>query len=160
MARSTRDGHYFPGTDGHTPPMAVIGPMARDADDLALALDLLADRPLPQADGARAGRLAHPAAGRPIPSPPIAAPIADALERDRRGVRGRGRQRSTGAAPSSPISSAQFGQYMQLLMTALSRGVPLDGSAPPPLADLVRPARRPGARGPRLEPRCSHATTR
>ncbi|WP_254602698.1 amidase family protein, partial [Sphingomonas bacterium] len=35
------DGHRFPGTDGADPALGVIGPMARDPDDLAAALDVL-----------------------------------------------------------------------------------------------------------------------
>ena len=40
------DGHYFPGTDSARVPMSVIGPLANDPDDLAVALDLVADHPL------------------------------------------------------------------------------------------------------------------
>lgn len=35
------EGHYFPGTQGADPPLAMTGPMARTAEDLALALDLV-----------------------------------------------------------------------------------------------------------------------
>jgi amidase len=127
------DGHDFPGTDGHAPVMAVIGPMARDPDDLALALDLLADRPLEQAEKRppeewRILLLAtHPFAA-------IAAPVVDAIERT-----GTAFERAGAAVDRSsdllPDLSAQFGHYMPLLMTALSRGVPMDGSAPPSLTD-------------------------
>ncbi len=41
------DGHYFPRTQGSAPNLSVIGPLARDPDDLALALDLVSDLPLP-----------------------------------------------------------------------------------------------------------------
>jgi amidase len=126
------DGHDFPGTDGHAPAMAVIGPIARDPDDLALALDLLADRPLERADGRGPGEwrillmASHPFAA-------IAAPVADALERVGAAIEAAGAKVDHGS-DLLPDLSAQFGQYMPLLMTALSRGVPMDGSDPPSLA--------------------------
>lgn len=40
------DGHFFPGTDHAGSVLAVIGPMARDADDLEAALKVVADHPL------------------------------------------------------------------------------------------------------------------
>ena len=53
-----RSGHEFPGTTGaHDEGLVVIGPMARHAADLDLALDVLAG---PQADAAAAYRLALP----------------------------------------------------------------------------------------------------
>lgn len=42
------DGHYFPRTQGAAPNLSVIGPLARDPDDLALALDLVSDLALPK----------------------------------------------------------------------------------------------------------------
>ena len=47
------DGHSLPGTDGASIPLSVIGPLARDADDLAVALDVVSDLPLPHASEAR-----------------------------------------------------------------------------------------------------------
>jgi amidase len=127
------DGHYPPRTDGHAPPFAVIGPLARDADDLVLALDLLADRPLPWAEarGPDEWRIlllaAHPFAA-------IARPIADALEGIGAAFEAQG-ARVDRETPLLPDLSAQFGHYMALLMTALTRGAPPDGSAPPSLTD-------------------------
>jgi len=126
------DGHYPPGTDGHAPPMAVIGPLARNADDLALALDLLADRPLPRAGARPPGdwrillMATHPFAA-------IARPIAGALEGIGAAFEAEG-ARIDRETPLLPDLSAQFGHYMELLMTALTRGAPLAGSAPPSLA--------------------------
>jgi amidase len=127
------DGHNFPATDGHAPVMAVIGPLARDADDLSLALDILADRPLERAEKREPGEwrilllATHPFAA-------IAAPVTDAIERT-----GAAFERAGASVERSsellPDLSAQFGHYMPLLMTALSRGVPMDGSAPPSLTD-------------------------
>jgi amidase len=50
-------GHNFPGTDGAPAEMAVAGPLARSAGDLALALGVLAG---PDADDATGYRLALP----------------------------------------------------------------------------------------------------
>ena len=41
-------GHFFPRTSDAALALSVIGPMARDADDLALLLDVLADAPPPR----------------------------------------------------------------------------------------------------------------
>lgn len=41
-------GHFFPGTDGADPPLGVVGPMARSAADVALALDIVSDVALPR----------------------------------------------------------------------------------------------------------------
>ncbi len=49
------DGHFFPGTDGARIVLSVIGPMARDADDLAAALDVVADHPLAPAPRRKPG---------------------------------------------------------------------------------------------------------
>ena len=43
------DGHYFPRTEGAAGVLSMTGPMAREAKDLALALDLTARFPLPRA---------------------------------------------------------------------------------------------------------------
>ncbi|MEZ5708041.1 MAG: amidase family protein [Blastomonas sp.] len=42
------EGHVYPGTDGARPAMAVVGPLARNADDLDLLLTVTLDRPLPR----------------------------------------------------------------------------------------------------------------
>jgi amidase len=126
------DGHYPPGTDGHAPPFAVIGPLARNADDLVLALDLLADRPLPRAEARAPGEwrillmATHPFAA-------IARPVAGAIEGIGAAFEAEG-ARVDRETPLLPDLSAQFGHYMQLLMTALTRGAPAEGGAPPSLA--------------------------
>lgn len=51
-------GHALPGMDGAPTDLAVVGPMARTAEDLALALDVLAG---PEGDDATGYRLALPA---------------------------------------------------------------------------------------------------
>jgi amidase len=113
--------------------MGVIGPLARDPDDLALALDLLADRPLAPAEK-RAPEDWRILVMATHPFAAIAAPVADAIERT-----GAALERAGATVDRSsdllPDLSAQFGHYMPLLMTALSRGVPMDGSTPPSLTD-------------------------
>lgn len=42
------EGHAFPGSDGHDIALGVVGPLARNGEDLALLLDLTLDRPLPR----------------------------------------------------------------------------------------------------------------
>jgi amidase len=42
------EGHHFPGTDGADIPLSVTGPLARTAEDLALALDLTSDVAMPR----------------------------------------------------------------------------------------------------------------
>lgn len=122
------DGHNFPGTDGAAPPLGVIGPLARDPDDLALALDLLADRPLPRAEdrGPAARRIlllsTHPFAA-------VAAPVSAALERAGDAL-ARAGARVDRESPLLPDLSAEFSQYMPLMMTALTRGRPMDGAPP------------------------------
>jgi amidase len=126
------DGHYPPRTDGHAPPFAVIGPLARNADDLTLALDLLADRPLPRAEARSPGdwrilvMATHPFAA-------IARPIAEALEGIGAAFAAEGARVDRESA-LLPDLSAQFGDYMQLLTIALTRGAPPDGTEPPSLA--------------------------
>ena len=44
----SKEGHFFPRTDAARGALSVIGPMARDADDLAVALDLVSDVALPR----------------------------------------------------------------------------------------------------------------
>jgi amidase len=126
------DGHYFPRTDGANPPMAVIGPLARNVDDLVLALDLLADRPLPRAQERAPGdwrvflMTSHPVA-------PIAAAIVEKLEEIGAKLEAAG-ARVDRTSPLLPDLAGQFGEYMPFLMTAISRGIPMDGTPPPPLA--------------------------
>jgi amidase len=73
------DGHFIPGTESAPPVLSMSGPMARTADDLALALDLTSALPLPRArhsslKGVRILLLdSHPLAA-------VDAPVAAALQ--------------------------------------------------------------------------------
>ena len=120
------DGHYFPGTDAHAPPMGVIGPLARDPDDLALALDLLADRPLARADGRGPGEWRILLLAR-HPFAPLAASIAAALERIGEALEAAG-ARVERDDPILDDLSAQFGTYLPFLVAALGRGAGMDGA--------------------------------
>jgi amidase len=129
------DGHYFPRTDGANVPMGVIGPLARNADDMALALGLLADQPLPAARERAPGdwqvflMVSHPIT-------PIAASIVEKLEEIGGKLAAAG-ARVDRTSPLLPDLAAQFPAYLQFMMTALGRGRPIDGSAPPTLAEWL-----------------------
>jgi amidase len=120
------DGHFAPATDGHAPPMWAIGPLARTPDDLALALDLLADRPLPRPDGRPPGEwrilllATHPFA-------PLADAIHAALEAVGAALEAAG-ARVDRDAPITADLSAQFGTYLPFLIATLSRGFGQDGA--------------------------------
>ena len=51
------DGHFHPGTDSARTVLSVIGPLARDADDLDAAIDVVADHPLKASTPRSAGDL-------------------------------------------------------------------------------------------------------
>lgn len=129
----SREGHFFPGTDGAPGELSVIGPMARNADDLALALDILSDHPLKQADNRPSSEYrvlvlnAHPQAK-------VAAPIADALERlaDALHDLGVSIDRKSDLIPDL---EAQQRAYMKMLNITIARGVPQDGSEPTTLVE-------------------------
>lgn len=128
-----RDGHYFPGTDGAPGELSVIGPMARDPDDLALALDILSDHPLKQADNRPASEYrllilnAHPLAR-------VAAPIADALDRLADALQDLGVSVDR-KSELIPDLETQQRAYMKMLNITIARGVPQDGSAPTSLTE-------------------------
>ena len=125
-------GHAFPGTDGAAPPMAVIGPLARDPDDLALLLAILADRPFAPSP-ARAPDALRLLVLAEHPFAPLSASVAGAVERVAEAFAKAG-ARVARRSDKLPDLSLQFGQYMELLMTALSHGVPPPGEAPATLA--------------------------
>jgi amidase len=129
------DGHYFPRMDGAIPPMAVIGPLARNADDLVLALDLLADQPLPRAKERAPGdwriflMTAHPVA-------PVASCVVERLETIGAGLEAAGAKVDR-TSPLLPDLGAQFADYMRFLMVAITRGMPREGQAPPTLGEWL-----------------------
>ena len=129
------DGQMMPGTDGAPIAMSVIGPMARDPDDLAVALDILADVPLPRPPVVAAADLrllvltAHPVA-------PVAAPIAAAIDTLAAAFAGAGAtvDRETDLLPDL---GAQFANYMRLLSVTLARGAPAEDGTRATLPDWL-----------------------
>lgn len=118
----SREGHFWPGTQGHAGPLSVIGPMARAAEDLAAALDVLAEPALPRARVTEARGLrillvtAHPVA-------PVEPGIVAAVERAGQALAGAGAEVEA-ASDLLPDQGAQFAAYMRLLSVTLARGAP------------------------------------
>ena len=118
------EGQALPGTDGAPIEMSVIGPLARDADDLAAMLDVMADLPLPRAEPVDPARLRvlvltrHPVA-------PVSAAIRDGIDTAARALAGAGATVDRDSA-FLPDLVQQFGDYMRLLSITLARGGPSD----------------------------------
>jgi amidase len=121
------EGQDFPGTDGHGIALGVVGPLARNGEDLALLLDLTLDRPLPRhprpLKGARFLYLdQHPLAEV---DDSVRAPIEAALEELARAGAVIGHDRTL-----LPDLAAAHGDYMRMLNIAMSAGAPApDGHA-------------------------------
>ena len=113
-------GHRVPGTDGASAALGVIGPLARNPEDLAVALDILADLRLPSAsvDLARSRILlltAHPTAR-------VDASIVSAIEHVGEAL---SRSGATVSHAPPPIDlAAQHADYMRMLGIAMTRGGP------------------------------------
>jgi amidase len=149
----TSQGQGFPGTDGHDIALGVVGPMARNGEDLALLLDVTLDRPLVRReraiDGARFLYLEdHPLC--PVDDA-VRAPIeavVEALE-------------AAGAAVDRrsallPDLAEQHDTYMRMLQIALFKGAPGPQGQVASAADWLRCAmRRPATSG--RGPPCSTA---
>ena len=124
-------GHGFPGTDGAPSDLAVCGPLARSAEDLDLALGIVAG---PFSDDATGYRLALPAplaqlAGCRIlaldehPSARTASVIRAAVERTCAAAENAG-ARIERATPLLPDLAAAHATYAAMLQTVTSRGAP------------------------------------
>jgi amidase len=122
------DGHYFPGAAGAAPVLSMTGPMARTAEDLALALDLTATLPLPRArhlnlKGVRILLLdEHPLALTD-------APVADALRGAADAAANAGAI-VTHTSPLIPDREAMHKAYVKLLSTAMSTRQPPSAEHP------------------------------
>ncbi len=120
----SKAGHSMPGTDGADDALSVVGPMARSAEDLDLLLGVLADHPLPapregELTGLRVAVLAsHPLA-------PMSADVASALEA--RAARLESLGASVDRAPTLPDLSTMHRDYLRLLNTVMSHGMPPAG---------------------------------
>lgn len=125
-------GHRFPGTDGGPVPLGVVGPMARDAADLAAMLDVLADAPPPRATSAlHSKRLLlldrHPSA-------PLDPAIRAALDRAEAAA---GRKGILIARSSDllPDLAEQHRAYGKMLAITFARGAPAANGRVASLAD-------------------------
>lgn len=126
----SRRGHASPaaqGRDVHDGPLSVPGPLARSADDLALLLDLTAERPLasaakPIAEMRFLALLDHPVSEIDAS---VRGPIEAALgEIERTGATV---DRSSALLPDLTL---QHANYLRLLNVAMARGQPApDGTA-------------------------------
>ena len=126
------DGHFFPGTDWARTALAVVGPLARDADDLQAALTATADHPLAPAPARAPGAwrvlllTGHPRAAVQRAIVTAMTALAD-------------RWRAAGATVDTrsdllPDLERQSTGYEQMLNIAFSRRLPLaPGQSPPAL---------------------------
>jgi amidase len=127
------EGHNFPGTDSARVALGVMGPMARDAEDLALLLDVLTDFPLPRATVRDPGELSililpeHPVARASAEMKRTVELVGQAFERAGAEV-----ERTLDPFPDL---AAQHSNYIKMLLTALSRGAPAPNGQAMSLAD-------------------------
>ena len=129
------EGQMLPGSDGAPTSMSVIGPMARDGADLAAALDVLSDIPLPRAQVQTPGELrfltitTHPLA-------PVEAAIAAAVTSVGEAFARAGAQIDA-ESDLLPDQVAQFTNYMRLLAVTLARGSPAEDGTVATLPDWL-----------------------
>jgi amidase len=126
-------GHHFPGTDGARVALGVCGPLARDADDLAAALDILAEHPVLPAP--KRG----PAEWRVLiladhPEAKIASEVRSALTKLGDAFANAGGKVEHGS-DLLPDLSQQHRSYMHMLNIAMSRGAAMGGRPVPTLAE-------------------------
>jgi amidase len=127
------DGHYFPRTDLARIALSVIGPMARDPDDLEAELAVLADIPLPRPPRREPSEWRvlllpqHPVAKAQQSIQQAIHRIGDAFE-----AAGARVDRSSDLLPDLV---AQYGHYMHMLNIAMTRGAQQEGRPLPTLAD-------------------------
>jgi amidase len=115
-------GHHFPARDAASEALGVPGPMARDPDDLALLLDVLADFPLPRPQPASPGDLSILL----LPEHPLA-PASGEVKRAVEAV-GQTFERAGAEVERAPDLlpdlATQHRLYMKMLLATLSRGGP------------------------------------
>lgn len=129
----SRDGQYWPRTRGHPGPLSVIGPMARTPDDLAAALDVLSDIPLPRPRvGGATGLRVLLVTRHPVS--PVEPAIVAAVEAVGTALDGIGAKVET-RSDLLPDQAKQFADYMRLLSVTLARGAPSPDGIEASLAD-------------------------
>lgn len=126
------DGHFFPGTDSARTALSVIGPMARDGDDLEAALEVVADHPLAPARQHRPGHwrilllTTHPLAK--VQASIVAALVALGERFERAGAT------VDVQTPLLPDLERHHDGYFHMLNIAMSRRQPVpEGQQPPSL---------------------------
>ncbi|MBY0283491.1 MAG: amidase [Sphingomonas sp.] len=121
-------GHNFPRTEGCGVALNVIGPLARDADDLEALFEVMGGdalaRPAPRGPGDWRILLLDP-----HPNVPVQASIRDAIEATGKAFEAAGAtvDRQT---PLLPDLAGQTASYIHMLLTAMSRGGPRADGGP------------------------------
>ena len=124
-------GHNRPRTENVNVALSVVGPLARDADDLHAALDVLSDLPLPRP----APREAHEWRVLVLPAHPLApteAAVSGAVAKVGDAFSAADARVDT-ASDLLPDLARQQENYIRMLLTALARGVGTDNIPPMPL---------------------------
>jgi amidase len=131
----SRRGHAHPltgGRDVHDGPLSVVGPLARSAQDLALLLEVTAEKPMqrrekPLREMRFLAVLDHPASE-------VDASVRDPIEGAIAAIQGAGAkvERSSDLLPDL---ADQHANYMRLLNAAMARGRPGPGGQTMSLAD-------------------------
>ena len=127
-------GHNFPRTEGCGVALNVIGPLARDADDLEALFEVMGGdalaRPAPRGPGDWRILLLDP-----HPNVPVQASIRESIEATGKAFEAAGAKvdRETALLPDLITQSAN---YIRMLLTAMSRGgMPPNGAPPTSLGD-------------------------
>lgn len=115
------EGHEFPGSDGHDIALGVVGPMARDPDDLALLLQLTADRPLVHRERPVAAWRVLYVGDHPVC--PVDGAVRAPVEQALAAITEAG-ARVDRASNLLPDLAMRHGEYMRMLMIAMSKGAP------------------------------------
>ena len=124
------DGHFSPGTDSARTVLSVIGPIARDADDLAAAIDIVADHPLRPAPARGPGEwrvlllTRHPMAKAQASIVAAIETVGEALARAGATV--------DRASDLLPDLKRQHDGYWAMLQIAMSRRTPVPAGVAPP----------------------------
>jgi amidase len=117
----TSKGQEFPGTSGHELALAVVGPLARSAEDLALLFEVTADAPLATSPKPIAGARFLYIADHPLC--PVSSAVRLPMEAAMAAIEAAGGHVAR-SSPLMPDLAAQFPQYMRMLQVALFRGAP------------------------------------